>query len=176
MTEISRFISSILVLVILVSCVDVFALESTTEIVSRLQVLEDREEIRALLIEYGSALDERDFKRFSELFAKAGGEWSGGFGTAQGPAQIRKLMEKNIVPNPDAVSTPNIHIFNNEVIEVNGDRGNAVSKWMFVIQGEDGKPDWVYLGHYRDTLIREDGRWKFLQRRVTGDIPAAERR
>ena len=140
----------------------------------RLQKLEDREAIRDLMMEYGRTLDTRDFKSFAELFATAGGEWNGGMGVARGPAAIRKLMEDTIGRNTGAVKSPNFHIFNNEVIDVAGDRATALSKWTFVVQGEDNRPQWVYLGHYQDTFIKEEGRWKFLQRKVTSAIPGEQ--
>jgi ketosteroid isomerase-like protein len=141
----------------------------------RLQVLEDREEIRALLIEYGRTLDARDFRAFSELFARDGGTWDGGMGVAQGPEAIRKLMEETIGRNTGGVSSPNYHLFDNAVITVDGDQAAAVTKWSFVVQGEDNRPQWVYLGHYHDTFIKEDGRWKFLLRKVTGAIPGDQK-
>src|SRR3970282_1300439 len=49
---------------------------------ARVQVLEDREEIRELLLAYGRALDSRDFIAFSELFAEDEGEWIGGLASA----------------------------------------------------------------------------------------------
>jgi hypothetical protein len=42
---------------------------------------------------------------------------------------------------------------------------------MFMVQGEKGGPQPFYLGHYDDTFIRENGRWKFLKRIVHTDIP-----
>ena len=156
---------TILVFLALAAC-NSMAAGGTGTIEARLQRLEDREAIRDLLMEYGSTLDERDFKAFSELFARDVGEWNGGMGVARGPEAIRKLMEKTITGKPGA----NFHIFNNETINVNGDRATAVTKWTFIVKGQDGRPKSVYLGHYNDTLIREDGRWKFLRRKVTNDI------
>ena len=171
MVILSRIKKYLIVFILAVS-LNLSAAENEEFIESRLQVLEDREQIRALLIEYGRTLDARDFKGFSGLFAKDIGEWNGGLGIAKGPEAIRKLMEETIGNNTEGINSPNFHIFNNEVIEVEGDKATAVSKWTFVISGDDGRPLWVYLGHYDDTLIREEGRWKFLQRRVSGDIPA----
>lgn len=145
-----------------------------TDVSNRLQRLEDREEIRTLLIKYGRTLDARDFKAFSKLFARDG-EWNGGMGAARGPAAIQKLMEDTIGSNSGGGFGPrNFHLFDNEVIEVHGDRATAHSKWTFVMQGEDNRPQWVYLGHYNDILVREGGRWKFLQRKVTGAIPGEQ--
>ena len=152
------------------SACNLMAAGGTGTIEARLQRLEDREAIRNLLMEYGRTLDARDFKAFSELFARSVGEWNGGMGVARGPEAIRKLMEESITGKPGA----NFHIFNNEMIDVDGDRATAVTKWTFIVKGKDGRPQSVYLGHYNDTLIREDGRWKFLQRKVTSDIPGEQ--
>ena len=139
---------------------------------SRLQRLEDREEIRQLIKDYGRFLDQRDFVAFSQLFAEKDGEWIGGMGKAKGPQAIRKLMEDTIGKNTEKVSAPNFHLFTNEIIYVNGDQAIATTKWIFVIQGEANRPQPLYLGHYEDSMIRENGRWKFLRRVVHADIPS----
>src|SRR2546425_960805 len=74
--------------------------------VARVQRLEDIEEIRTVLISYGRYLDARDFKSYSQLFAKDG-EWVGGLGTVKGPEAIQAFMEKNI-PGPNRAN--NYHI------------------------------------------------------------------
>jgi hypothetical protein len=143
---------------------------STTE--SRLQQLEDREAIRQLLTDYGRFLDRRDFASFSQLFAEKNGEWIGGMGKAQGPRAIRKLMEDTIGNSAQKAGAPDFHLFTNETIQVNGDHANATTKWIFVVQGEGGRPQPLYLGHYEDSMVREGGLWKFLRRVVHADIPA----
>jgi hypothetical protein len=139
---------------------------------SRLRQLEDREEIRRLLIDYGRHLDQRDFDAFSRLFAEEDGEWIGGMGKAKGSKAIRKLMEDTIGKNAENSGPPNYHLFTNEMIDVNGNRASATTKWMFVVQSENGRPQPIYLGHYEDTFIRQNGRWKFLKRVVHADIPS----
>jgi hypothetical protein len=140
-------------------------------LVNRLRVLEDREEIRQLLTDYGRHLDQRDFASFSRLFAEKEGEWIGGMGKAKSAAGIRTFMEATIGANAGDFGKSNYHLFSNENIVINGDTAGAASKWMFIVQGESGHPQLFYLGHYEDSLVREDGRWKFLQRTVTMDIP-----
>ena len=51
---------------------------------ARVQVLEDREAIRALILAYGQAHDHRDYKTFASLFA-SNGEWVGGSGRPKVP-------------------------------------------------------------------------------------------
>jgi hypothetical protein len=138
---------------------------------SRLQKLEDREEIRQLLKDYGRFLDQRDFASFSQLFAEKDGEWIGGMGKAKGPLAIRKLMEDSIGKNTEKAGAPNFHLFTNEIIHVNGDQANATTKWIFVVRSQANAPQPLYLGHYEDSLVRENGRWKFLRRTVYADIP-----
>jgi uncharacterized protein (TIGR02246 family) len=140
---------------------------------NRLCLLEDREEIRQLLIEYGRTLDQRDFAGFLKLFAE-NAEYTGGGGTgvAKGPAAIARHLEEVIHRNPDGLRSPNFHVFADETIQVNGDKAVAISKGLFVVPGENNKPEAVMLSTYLDVLIRENGRWKFMQRVVHGDIPA----
>jgi 3-phenylpropionate/cinnamic acid dioxygenase small subunit len=146
--------------------------EKNPSIENRLRQLEDREEIRRLLMDYGRYLDQRDFASFSALFAEKEGEWIGGMGKAKSSESIRKLMEDTIGSNKAGdVAGPNRHMFTNEVIDVNGNQAKAKTKWVFWIQNNSKQPQPFYLGHYDDTLIREKGHWKFLKRIVYGDIP-----
>jgi hypothetical protein len=139
---------------------------------SRLQRLEDREEIRHLLMEYGRYLDQRDFASFSQLFAEKEGEWIGGMGKAKSSQAIRRLMEEKIGRDPGGKSIgPNFHLFTNETIHVNGNEAKATTKWIFMVQSDSKQPKPLYLGHYKDTLVRERGHWKFLRRVVYSDIP-----
>ena len=136
---------------------------------ARIQRLEDIEAIRNVLLDYGRYLDARDFSAYSKLFSKTG-EWAGGFGTVKGPAEIQAFMEKNL---PGANRGNTFHILSNFVIEVNGDRATAWSRWTFITPGVDGKPIASQAGRYDDVFIREDGRWKFQRRLASNDIPVA---
>jgi SnoaL-like domain len=47
------------------------------QLAKRVQILEDREEIRAVILAYGQAHDHRDYKMFASLFATNGsGVWA----------------------------------------------------------------------------------------------------
>jgi hypothetical protein len=137
---------------------------------TRLQQLDDREQIRELIVDYGRCLDGRDFDAFSKLFAEKEGEWIGGMGKAKGSQAVRELMEKSIGSN-SAPQNANFHLFTNEKIRLAGDRASATTKWIFVIKGESNRPQPVFLGHYQDDFVREKGDWKFLRREVFADIP-----
>jgi uncharacterized protein (TIGR02246 family) len=143
--------------------------QQTASLAARVQRLEDMEEIRIVLTEYGRTLDTRDFAAYSQLFAKDGA-WVGGFGSVQGPPAIQAFMEKNIGTGPNLAH--NHHLLTNFVIDVHGDTATAWSHWSFVVPGKDKTPMIAQSGRYDDLLIRENGHWKFKLRTVTNDIPS----
>jgi hypothetical protein len=161
----------IILLTTISACDTTVAAEKQSSLAARIQVLEDREEVRGLLKDYGRFLDQRDFASFSQLFAEKEGEWVGGFGKAKSALAIRKLMEDTLGNPADKKAPPNYHLFLNDIIHINGNQADATTKWMFMVQGEKGGPQPFYLGHYEDTFIRENGRWKFLKRIVHTDMP-----
>jgi uncharacterized protein (TIGR02246 family) len=142
--------------------------QNQASVAARLQRLEDMEEIRTLLLDYGRHLDSRDLAAYSKLFAKDG-EWVGGFGSARSPAGILAFMEKNLGTGPNRNNS--FHILSNFVIDVKGDTATAWSRWTFVVPAADGKPVISQSGRYDDTFVREDGRWKFKRRTASNDIP-----
>ena len=138
----------------------------------RVQVLEDKESIRALILAYGMAHDNRDYRKFADLFAREDGEWIGGFGSAKGRVEIFELMDQMIGHDPQANGAGTYHVMTNEQIEVDGDRASSLTKWTYYVPDEGGNPNAIYLGHYDDEFIREDGEWKFLKRETSGLIAA----
>ena len=156
----------------LASAYSVAAAENNLE--QRLIVLEDKEAIRTLLLNYGRYVDARDWDNFVTLFATDGGTWNGGMGIAKGHSEIKNMMVNsigtgnNIGKNGSGMS--NLHLYSNEVIEVTGNTATALSKWVFMMTAESGGPDPVFIGHYVDALIKVNGVWKFQERVVHGDI------
>jgi len=143
--------------------------QTNATLAARLQVLEDKEEIRTLLLDYGRFLDSRNLAAYSRLFAKDG-EWVGGFGSARGPAEILAFMQKNLGTGANLTNT--FHILSNFEIDVKGDTATATSRWTFVTPGADGKSVISQAGRYDDILVREDGKWRFKRRTASNDIPA----
>ena len=132
---------------------------------TRLQRFADKDDIQNVLLEYGRALDARDFTAYSNLFA-ADGEWVGGFGAVKGPANIKAFMEKNMGTNGNP--THNYHLLSNFVVKVNGDTATAWSRWAFV-QPQDRGAVIAQAGSYDDTFVRENGVWKFKKRTASND-------
>ena len=137
---------------------------------ARVQRLEDEEEIRMLLVDYGRSLDARDFVKYASLFSKDG-DWSGGFGTAKGPAAIKAMMDKEIGSTPAPRPNSTYHMLTNFAIDVHGDTGTVWSRWAFVVTTKENTPSILYGGHYDDIVVREDGHWKFKKRVASNDIP-----
>jgi len=137
-------------------------------IAARVQRFEDKEEIQRLLLEYGRTLDARDFAGYSALFARDG-EWVGGFGSVTGPGNIKAFMEKNMGTQPNTAK--NYHLLSNFVITVSGDTATAWSRWAFVVPGAQGATI-AQAGRYDDTLVRENGRWRFKKRVASNDTAA----
>ena len=140
----------------------------------RVQVLEDREEIRALIMAYGQAHDHRDYQAFASLFA-AEGEWIGGLGSAKGPEAIFALMDESIGHNPLPEGSGTIHVMTNDQIRIDGDRASSRTKWFYLTTADDNSPKPTYLGHYDDEFVRENGRWRFLRRQTFSDISPLRR-
>ena len=140
------------------------AAQANESVSARLQRFEDKDEIQNLLLDYGRHLDSRDFGAYSRLFAKDG-EWVGGFGSVAGPASIEAFMVKNMgTTNP----AKNYHLLSSFVISVNGDTATAWSRWTFVVPGERGAAI-AQAGRYDDTLVRENGKWRFKRRVASND-------
>jgi hypothetical protein len=142
---------------------------------ARLKHFEDKEEITNLLIEYGRALDSRDFTRYASLFARDG-SWSGGTGSVSGgPQAIYEFMLENIGGVKPGGTPPPVgfgrsyHIMSSFEIDVKGDTAMAFSRWAFVTAARG--PGIQVAGRYEDTLVREDGTWKFKTRKAFNDLP-----
>ncbi len=148
------------------------SVETQESVESRLRCLEDREEIRQLLVNYGRALDQKDFSDFSKLFTENAEYSVGGMGITRGAAAIGKQLEEVMRKNPSGLRSPGFHLFVNEIIQVKGNEATAVSKGFYVVPNEANAPAIAMLATYNDVLIRENGHWKFKKRAVHGDLPA----
>ena len=137
---------------------------------ARLRRLEDLEEIRALLMEYRRALDEKDFRAYASLFARDG-VFSAGTMKATGPDEIYALVEGMLGTLLTERSGDDFHLVANIAIELDGDRATSTSTWAYVLRERD-TPVLAKLGRYEDELVREDGRWRFQHRHAPSDVPA----
>ena len=54
----------------------------------------------------------------------------------------------------------------NSTVQVSGDTATGTTDYLFVRGGAEGIGI-VSAGRYHDTLVREDGKWRFRERRIT---------
>ena len=137
----------------------------------RVQRMEDESAIRRMLVEYGAFLDARDYAAYAALFAEDG-EWIGGFGRFTGPAAIRKMLEDNLgVPEPGFVNKSSFHMLTNPLIQIDGNRAQVTSKYLFWTRSENDRPTPLLAGRYVDEFVRMNGEWKIARRTTWGEIP-----
>jgi uncharacterized protein (TIGR02246 family) len=130
---------------------------------ARIQRIDDRLAIEQLLMEYGRAVDNRDFAAFAALFTDDG-EWKGAQGSYRGPKQIQESMEKIFTAAAaDIPKGSNFHLLTNVIIDLQGDHATASSKFIFY-KMNGAKPQAEVAGRYEDRLVRVGGAWKFQQR------------
>ncbi len=135
----------------------------------RLRQIEDKEEIRALLVAYGRDFDKRDFTAYASLFAQDGVWMGGADGTRAytGPDAIREFVTKTF---PASSFPGSFHIMSSPDIRLDGENtATAWSRWTYVVIGLHGEPAPYAAGHYEDMLVREEGVWKFKKRQVLAE-------
>ncbi len=137
----------------------------------QVQQLQDEKAIRELIVRYGEYLDARDYASYASLFAHDG-VWTGGFGSATGPAAIQQMLETNLgKPDPGFVNKSNFHLMTTVVVDVDGDSAKARSRYTFFTASPDNRPTVALAGRYVDELVRENGTWKIKRRTTYGVIP-----
>jgi uncharacterized protein (TIGR02246 family) len=140
---------------------------------ARVQVLEDRDAIRALLVSYASTLDSRDFAAFEQLWAKDAEFIGGGGNNARGPKAIRDLLQGLLSKNAAPVPGRDFHLVMNQTVDVAGDTATGYSRGTWVsTDAETKRLQWSIITNYYDQFVREDGRWKFKRHRIGGTPPA----
>lgn len=147
-------------------------------VATRLQRLEDREQIMELMVAYGATLDRHDFAAFGQLFTE-NAEYGGGGNAAptRGRAAIQSQLEKQITSNPMNLPPPNSHLSFNPSIRVQGDFATAHSLGAYVAPDPATRTTrMVFFVTYDDQFVRRDGKWLFLKRVIgSGAPPAATR-
>ena len=137
----------------------------------RIQTLEDREAIRALLVAYASTLDNRDFSGFEQLWAKDS-EFLGGSGNnAKGPAAIRDLLRGLLTKNGSSTPGRDFHLVMNQTVDVSGDTATGFSRGTWVSTNAENRLQVTIIANYYDQFVKEDGRWKFKRHQIGGAPP-----
>jgi uncharacterized protein (TIGR02246 family) len=146
---------------------------SADALATRIQTLEDRDAIRALLVAYATTLDNREFDKFELLWARDA-EFIGGSGNnAKGPTAIRDLLRGLLTKNAAPVTGRDFHLVMNQTIDVSGDTATGFSRGTWVSTNAENRLQVSIIANYYDQFVREDGRWKFKRHQIGGVPPAA---
>src|SRR5262252_8275598 len=171
--RIGRFVMCAAIASSLTSLAGQAAKPSPDALAARIQVLEDRDAIRALLVSYASTLDGRDFAAFEQLWARDAEFYGGGANTAKGPLAIRDLLQGLLKQNAAPAPGRDFHLVMNQTIDVTGDTATGFSRGTWVVTDPDSKMRISIIANYYDQFVRENGRWKFKRHQIGGTPPAA---
>ena len=124
----------------------------------RVRILEDREAIRDLKVQYAHALDSYDIEAFLDLFDEDA-IWQGNDNTYQGKEALRKIVSDSFDIMPFYV-----HMYVSPIINILSETEAKGTWYMFepetlVVNGEE-KAVWV-CARYDETYEKIDGTWKF---------------
>ena len=146
---------------------------SSDALAARVQVMEDREAIRALLVSYARTLDERDFAGFEQLWTRDAEFIGGANNAAKGPAAIRDLLQSLLKVNAAPVTGRDFHLVMNQTVDVTGDTATGFSRGTWVVTDPEKRLRISIIANYYDQFVREGGRWKFKRHQIGGSPPAA---
>jgi uncharacterized protein (TIGR02246 family) len=149
------------------------ALSSSDALAVRIQALEDRDAIRALLVSYATTLDNRDFAGFEQLWARDAEFIGSGGNRARGPAAIRALMQQLLKVNGAPEPGRDFHLVMNQTVNVAGDSATGLSRGTWVVTNPENRLQISVVANYYDRFVREDGRWKFRRHQIGGAPPAS---
>jgi uncharacterized protein (TIGR02246 family) len=128
---------------------------SSDALAAKVQVLEDREAIRALLVTYARTLDERDFAGFEQLWAKDAEFIGGANNTAKGPQAIRDLLQGLLKVNGAPVPGRDFHLVMNQTVDVAGDTAIGFSRGTWVVTDPESKLRISIIANYYDQCARD---------------------
>ncbi|GAA3791697.1 MULTISPECIES: nuclear transport factor 2 family protein [Amycolatopsis] len=126
---------------------------------ARIRRLEDVQEIGQLRARYCQYLDDGRWDELAGLFTEEGRFV--GLSTASGRSELRTFFA-GLQRGP---LTAWWHFSANETVTVDGDAASGET-WLYQPCVVDGEAQ-VAAGRYTDSLVRQDGRWLFTERKVT---------
>ena len=134
---------------------------------------DDRAYIENISNRYMTAVDAGDIETVMGTWAEDGVlEWVGGVET--GKDEIRAAMSNfggarlmGTFPADATERTRTRHQIINHVIDVDGDTAHSTAYWFAMTNNTShGQIEILFMGHYEDELVREDGQWLFKKRAV----------
>jgi ketosteroid isomerase-like protein len=126
--------------------------------------IEDHVAIQGLAARYNHAIDSGDADGYLATFVETGVLDAGGM-TLEGHAALKDFASTFST----SARSPR-HVATNLVIDGDGDHATLKAYvQMYVISGDPPAQVIAAAGKYDDTLLKEDGTWKFVRRTFTID-------
>ena len=144
---------------------------------------DDRAKIAQLEARYLFAMDFRDPDEYASCFAKDGVlSWAGGI--VKGREAIRKFMvdqhssagfgDTKVVPGKYPPSAR--HFMTNLVVHINGNHATSRAYWFELGNNNpDRKAELAVYGHFENELVKENGEWYFVTRKIFNEQLANKR-
>jgi uncharacterized protein (TIGR02246 family) len=129
-------------------------------------ITRDKEAIAELITRYNWAIDHNDFQGWADCFAPEGvfdgmiGQFAAHGELDRFTAEVKKLT----------ATTPNLrHYVTNIQTEVNGEAARSRCFLMMTSTTKEAGTKIMIAGEYEDQLVKRNGRWLFLRRKVHMD-------
>jgi len=121
--------------------------------------------LTAKIFGYAELFDTGQFDAFAAQFEH--GVWHKAEPGADG---VRRYLDEHVITYDGSPRTK--HVTTNLVVDVDEEAGVATaSSYVTVLQAAPDFPlQPVFAGRYRDRFERVDGDWRWLERRVIGDL------
>jgi len=174
---------------VLVAAIAAEGPRSGQSISQRVQALVDRAAIERLITsDYSTALDNKDWKAFGELFTE-----DGEFSMLDPAWSPKNFKGREAIAHaftdpaptdrgpgvPPASDLPVKHVISNPHITIHGDNATATAYWMEMDLQKLGSVRVRATGYYIDVLKRDNGVWRFKSRQVHNHetiVPATSER
>ena len=136
------------------------------------QRLQDKLDIQALIVRYGTALDTLDPDAYAGVFT-TNAELDVAGNVRKGRQQIREIvtgLQRNRDENK-AKGSPSAalyHVISNTTIEIDkNDEARHRSYWQTVRVGPNNQVTVGAIGQYEDVIVKSAGQWLIRSRKIT---------
>src|SRR5262245_13186983 len=136
------------------------------------QRLQDKLDIQALIVRYGTALDTLDAEAYAGVFTMDA-ELDVAGNVRKGRQQIREIvtgLQRNRDENK-AKGTPSpalYHVISNTAVDIlNNDEAHHRSYWQTVRVGPNSQVTVGAIGQYEDVIVKRAGQWLIRSRKIT---------
>jgi 3-phenylpropionate/cinnamic acid dioxygenase small subunit len=139
------------------------------------QTLLDRAEIEELVVRYITSLDTRDADTYANVFTEDA-IYETPIAVYEGRAAIRKIvtdLQESRARSEAAGNTPVdlYHVMSNSSIElISGTEARHTSYAQTVRAAEGGQFVVGFMGRYEDVIVKRDGRWQILSRKLVSFV------